>query len=303
MLSVHQMAMETRHVRCFIAVAEELHFRRAAERLNLAQPSVSRAVQRLEHMIGVRLLNRTNRRVELTVAGEVFLNGCRRAMDSLEAAAHLARRAAVGEVGRLAIGYTDFAISGVLPQVLGQFRREFPGAAVELTHMFSEPQIEALDQRKIDFGFMTGPVLAKSLSHIVVQKDRFVVVLPERHRLAGHDVVPLSELRDEPFVAGAERWWNFYLRHLEALCQSAGFRPKIVQEAFNSEGIFGFVAANMGIAIHPECARNYFRKGLVVKDLESGDRLIPTEVAWVTGTETPIMKNFIRSVDRMKPGP
>ena len=295
--------LETRHIRYFIAVAEELHFRRAAERLNLAQPSLSRAVQQLEHVVGVRLLNRTNRRVELTVAGQVFLDGCRRAMDSLDRAGHLARKAEAGEVGHLTIGYTDFAISGVLPQILEQFRREFPGATVELSHMFSEPQIEALNQRTIDFGFMTGPVLADNLSHMVVQKDRFVVVLPEKHRLADRDVVPLAELKDEPFVAGTVRWWNYYLRHLEALCQSAGFRPRIVQEAFNSEGIFGFVAADMGIAIHPECARNYVRKGLVVRDLEADERLIPTEVAWVSGSETPIMKSFIRFLGALETNP
>ncbi len=292
--------METRHIRYFIAVAEELHFRRAAERLNLAQPSLSRAVQQLENSVGVRLLNRTNRRVELTVAGEVFLKGCRRAVESLETAAHLARKSEAGEVGHLTIGYTDFAISGVLPQILGRFRRELPGITVELSHMFTEPQIEALAQGTIDFGFMTGPVLANDLSHVVVQKDRFVVILPENHRLAGREAVPLAELRDEPFVAGAVRWWSFYQRHMEALCQSAGFRPKIVQEAFNSESIFGFVAANIGVTIHPECARNYIRKGIVIKDLESEERVLPTEVAWVTGAETPVMQVFIRFLDRLE---
>ena len=146
---------------------------------------------------------------------------------------------------------------------------------------------------------MTGPVLANNLSHVVVQKDRFVVILPENHRFAGRDAVPLVELRDEPFVAGAERWWSFYLRHMEVLCQSAGFRPRIVQEAFNSESIFGFVAANIGVTIHPECARNYIRKGIVIKDLESEERVLPTEVAWVTGAETPVMKRFIQFLDTL----
>ncbi len=292
--------METRHIRYFIAVAEELHFRRAAERLNLAQPSLSRAVQQLESSVGVRLLNRTNRRVELTVAGELFLKGCRRAVDSLETAAHLARKADEGEVGHLTIGYTDFAISGVLPQILGQFRREFPGVSVELSHMFTEPQIEALDQGTIDFGFMTGPVLANNLSHRVVQKERFVVILPENHRLAGRDAVRLAELRDEPFVAGAARWWSFYLRHMDMLCQSAGFRPRIVQEAFNNESIFGIVAADIGVTIHPESARNYIRKGIVIKDIESEDRVLPTEVAWVTGSETPVMQRFVRFLESLE---
>ena len=285
--------IESRHVRYFIAVAEELHFRRAAERLNLAQPSLSRAVQQLEDAVGVRLLARTNRRVELTAAGQVFLDGCRRSLGSLETAAHMARRADAGEVGHLTFGYTDFAISGVLPEILEKFRRQFPDASIDLLHLFTNQQIEALDHGTIDFGFMTGPVLATGLSHMTVQEDRFVVILPETHPLARLDVVPLSALRDEHFVAGMTRWWSHYLKHVESLCESAGFRPRVVQEAFNSEGIFGLVAAKMGIAIHPECARSYIRKGLAIRNLQSNGARVPTEVAWVTSGETPLMRKFI----------
>ena len=285
---------ETRHVRYFIAVAEELNFRRAAERLNLAQPSLSRAIQKLEHAVGVRLLARNNRRVELTPAGKVFLDGCRRSMEGMESAARLARKADVGEVGHLTIGYTDFAISGVLPQILERFRRRFPDVTIDLLHMFTEPQVEALYQQTIDFGFLTGPVMAKGFSHVTVQEDRFVVVLPETHPLVELDAVPLETLADESFVTGMARWWGHYHRHLENLCQTAGFRPRIVQEAFNSEGIFGLVAANMGIAIHPGCARNYIREGLVIRDLKESTARVPTEVAWVSGVETPLMNNFIR---------
>ena len=244
--------------------------------------------------MGVRLLSRTNRRVELTVAGQVFLDGCRRSLESLETAVHQARKAEAGEIGHLTFGYTDFAISGVLPQILEHFRRRFPNASIDLLHLFTNQQIEALNQRTIDFGFMTGPVLAADLSHITVQKDRFVVILPETHPLAELDVVPLPALAGEPFIAGTARWWSHYQKHVETLCQSASFTPNIVQEAFNSEGIFGLVAAKMGVAIHPECARNYIRKGLAVRNLEDGEAHVPTEVAWVSGAETQLMQKFIQ---------
>ena len=285
--------VETRHLRYFIAVAEELHFRRAAERLNLSQPSLSRAVRQLELAVGVQLLDRSSRRVELTAAGQICLENAYRVQEVIENTVALTQKAAAGEAGHFTIGYTDFAISGVLPQVLEGFRRLYPAATIDLLHMFTAPQIDALKQESIDFGFMTGPVRAESLTHMVVQNDRFVVVLPEAHPLARMEIVPLEALAEERFVVGMAQWWSHYIKHLESLCHGAGFSPKIVQEAFNSEGIFGLVAANMGITIHPECARNYIRKGLVIRKLKNVTSRVPTEAAWLADAETPLKMRFI----------
>lgn len=288
--------LETRQIRYFIAVAEELHFRRAAERLNMSQPSLSRAVNQLENVVGVKLLQRTNRHVELTPAGKIFLESCSDTLNAIQEAALLARKAEKGEIGTLTIAHTDFAISGVLPKLLEEFRRNFPETTIEIQHMFTDQQIEALVSRKIDFGFLTGPVKEPGTQSVTVQKDRFVVILPENHRLADNETIPLSALEHEPFVTGTKRWWKHYLRYLKKLCKRAGFKPNIVQEAFNSESIFGLVAANMGIAIHPECAKNYIRTGVVVRDLDLPDCHVPTDLAWMTGAETPTMRQFIRFV-------
>ena len=288
--------LETRHVRYFIAVAEELHFRRAAEQLNIAQPSLSRAISQLEHVVGVRLLNRTNRKVELTAAGEIFFRSCRQTLESLEIAALQARKAELGEFGNLTIAHTDFAISGLLPDILQQFRKQVPDAIIEMQHMFTDQQLEALATGVIDFGFLTGTVGDPALSRITVQRDGFVVILPEAHPLASLDVVPLAALRDQPFVAGAKRSWSHYMENLTRLCRTEGFEPRVVQEAFNSESIFGLVAANIGIAIHPACARNYIRKGIVIRDLDAENAHISTDCVWSSGSVTPIMLKFINLV-------
>lgn len=287
------MRIETRHVRYFIAVAEELHFRRAAERLHITQPSLSRAIQQLEHAVGVPLLTRTNRRVKLTVAGKVFLNSCNRSLKLLETAVHLARKADVGEHGHITFGYTDFAISGRLPEIIEQFHREYRYTTIELVHLFTDQQIDALHEGTIDFGVLTGPVTDRDISHYQIQNDQFIVILPESHPLTEYDVVPLSLLADEPMISGTTPYWNHYLRYLQDYCQMAGFKPNIVQEAYNSEGIFGLVAARMGIAIYPECARNYIRKGVVIRDIENKAIQIPTEIAWLSATESVLMKTFI----------
>lgn len=285
--------LETRHVRYFIAVAEELHFSRAAEQLNIAQPSLSRAIGQLEHVVGVRLLSRTNRRVELTAAGDIFLRSCRQTLEALDDAALLARKAELGEIGNLTIAHTDFAISGILPEILQQFRKQVPDATIEMQHMFTEQQLEALTTGVIDFGFLTGTVRDPALSRITVQRDRFVVILPESHPLAALDVVPLAALMDEPFVTGTKRWWAHYMKNLMTLCKTEGFEPRVVQEAFNSESIFGLVAANIGIAIHPACARNYIRRGIVIRNLDAENVQVTTDCVWVAGSETPIMQKFI----------
>ena len=284
---------EIRHLRYFQAVAEELSFRGAAERLNLAQPALSRAIRQLEDSIGARLLERSNRRVALTEPGRVFLEGCRRTLSDVEKLVEDTRRACHGEIGHLAIGYTDFAISGALPEIMQDFRSRYPDVTVDLLHMVTAVQLEALRRGDIQVGFMTGPVAEPGLGHVTVQDERLVVILPETHPLARLNAIPLARLAGEPFVTGQAAHWSHYLSHVTAVCQTAGFTPRVVQEAYNSEGIFGLVAANMGLTLHVECARNYFRKGLAIRPLRGTDHRVPTVAAWKSVEISPVTRRFI----------
>ncbi len=274
------MRFELRHLRYFLAVAEELHFRRAAERLNIAQPALSRAIRQLESELGVALLKRSSRQVSLTAAGRTFLEGCREALNGLALSVARTRKVETGDVGHLAIGYTDFAISGALPQIIQRFREENPDITVELDHGVTSQQLPALDSGQLDFGFVTGPIFQRHFQGVVVDNDPFVVVLPRGHRLARQKEIALAELAEEPFVLGAPETWTHYLDHLYRLCRSAGFEPRVVQSAYNSEGIFGLVASNMGVTIHTSCVLNYVRKDLVVRPLKDCERRVPTLALW-----------------------
>lgn len=291
------MKFGVRHIRHFIAVAEELHFRRAAERLHIAQPALSRSIKHLETQIGLQLLDRNNRNVMLTNAGTEFLKGCRGVLDSMEGMVTQARKASVGEVGHLIVGYTDFAISGRLPQLLQDFRSHYPQISIEPVHGFTGSQLEDMESGTLDFGFITGPFKREEYTCITVQSDQYVAVLYENHPLAGRSEIDLGELAGEQFILGDLVKWQHYHDHLLQICRSAGFTPNIVQQAFNLEGIFGLIACEMGVTIQPACVNNYIRKGLVVIPIKDIDSKVPTLAAWKNTDQTPTQKLFANFID------
>jgi DNA-binding transcriptional LysR family regulator len=287
------MKIELRQIRQFLAVAEMLNFRRAAEHLALAQPALSRGIQLLEHQLGVSLFRRNNRRVELTPAGAVFLKGCHDLMEDLDETVRQARKAQLGELGTLSIGYTDFAISGVLPRVLDGFRRAYPEIDIELTYGSTHQQLEDLAIRKIDVAFVTSPVTGASLELMPVQRDRYVAVLPAAHPLASQATVDIRALAGEGFIVGVMSRWRHFRRHLDALCLKAGFAPRIVQEVYNTEGMFGLISANIGVTIHLECTENYIRSGVVLRPLAGVSDTITTLAAWRADDMRPALTRFV----------
>ena len=291
------MRFGMRHVRYFTAVAEQLHFRRAAQGLNIAQPALTRAIQHLESEIGVLLLDRSNRQVSLTPAGEAFLQGCRQSLAALEGAIGHARRIDQGEAGQLAIGYTDMAINGRLPQILQAFRQAYPSIAVEPVHGVTAVQLRSLMTGELDFGFMTGPIEHKDMECLRVQRERFVTVLYEAHPLAKQTAVRLADLAGEDFITGTPTDWQHYNTHFLRICATAGFTPRVVQHAFNTQGIFGLVSCGMGITIQSEGVSNYQRKGLVMRPLTDCDARLPTVAAWNRHTVTPLKEKFIALLD------
>ncbi|UTW10522.1 LysR family transcriptional regulator [Marinobacterium rhizophilum] len=287
------MRIDLRHLRAFEAVAEELHFRRAAERLNLAQPALSRTIVQLEDVIGEVLLLRTNRRVELTEAGRVFLAETKAIFVRLDSAVQQARKAAAGHIGQLRIGYTDFAVSGQLPSILDGFHRCYPDISTELIYGSTQQQLDKLKEGAIDFAFVTGPLLEPDLDRTVVQRDRYVAVLPKHHPLAEQPEVELADLAREPFVLGSMSGWSHYRRQLDALCIQAGFLPSVAQEAYNSEGVFGFVAANIGVTVHLQSAGSFNRQGVVLRPLKGVTARVCTEAAWLKAEVAPVQQKFV----------
>ena len=283
---------DLRQARAFLFVADELHFGRAAARLFMTQPALSRTIRALEASVAVALFERSTRRVRLTPAGEAFAAECRLALGHFERAGAAARNAADGREGRLRVGYMDFAINGRLPQILKAFRSKYPQVMVDLEYIPTAMQHTALLEGRIDIGFVIGEFRAPSVRNTAVDRDDFVVLMPEGHRLASRASIRLADLADEPFVLGSEDTFSSFRQLVFPLCNAAGFYPRIVQQASNTSGIFGMVAAGVGVTLYAGCARNFRRTGVVVKPLADVREKIPTFAAWVSDNGSEVLSRF-----------
>jgi DNA-binding transcriptional LysR family regulator len=281
------------YIRYFMVVAETLHFREAARRLHVAQPALSRAIKKLEDKLEITLLARTRRQVELTAAGWAFLEGCREAEQTMGDAEARAIQASKGELGHVVVGYTDFAISGRLPRILAAFHSQIEGANIELLRRNSHEQLDDLRQGRIDIGFLTSPVPEDLFNHFPVQQDRYVAVVPDSHRLASQESIPLSELQNESFVLGDSSAWRHFNPRIHSLCLEAGFLPRVVYETGSTDSIFGLVAARVGVSIYPERELNHRRPGVHVLTLQSVESRLSTEVVWISGSANPIVQHLV----------
>jgi DNA-binding transcriptional LysR family regulator len=295
--------MNLQQFRYFVVLGEELHFRRAAERLHLSQPALTRSIQQLEHAVGLELVKRDNRNVSLTPAGEEYLKGLRSILSTFESATDRARRVAQGEAGSVRISYTDIAVAGILPTVVRSFRAAHPDIAIQANHGCTQTQIDDLETGKLDIGFFTGPWSRDGYSTLVVQEDAFVAVLPAQHRLANAPALQLRDLADEPFVLGEPRFWTHYHAHLNRLCREAGFEPRVVQYASNNEGILGLVSCGMGVTVQAESIRTYGRSDVVMRYLENETAEIPTIAAWRTEALDAVTDRLVAHVKGLYPKP
>lgn len=292
------MHFELRHLRAFLAVAEELRFRVAAERLHMTQPALSRTIQWLEESVGVQLLTRTTRSVQLTEAGLAFQKECLLAFNHINQAVRIAQSAAKGDTGYLRVAYMDFAINGKLPKLIEKFHTEHNGIRIDLFHMPSSEQKEALLKGTIDIGFLIGPFIAPHIESIVFSREQMVVLLPATHHLVQKRSVCMMDLMYDQFVIGSQSGWAAFRLHFFNMCHAAGFTPMITQEASTSDGIFGLVAANTGITIYPACVKNIHRIGVVIRPLKEKGCELETQVCWATHDASPsrtIFTKFLRA--------
>lgn len=286
------MNLELRHVRCFLRLAEDLHFSRAALALNMTQPGLSRTIRELEREVGAALLERTTRSVRLTEAGQAFLAESRASLDRLELAVTKARRAAAGMSGELRVGYMDFAINGRLPELIRLFGVRHPEIRLDLSYMPTTRQQEALLARRIDVGFMIGGFENALMTSYPLDEDHYVALLPATHRLANVASLTLADLAREPFVLGSGEDWRAFRERLFALCRARGFFPDIVQEASSSEGIFGLVAAGAGVSLYASCVRNIQRRGVAIRALDDVGDTLPIRAVWESDSPSPTVRRF-----------
>lgn len=243
--------MELRHLRYFAAVADELHFGRAAGRLAISQPPLSLAIRQLEDELGAKLFERDNKRVALTPAGEAFLEDVRHLLAQSGEAAEHARRVAGGSTGRLRVGFSGSMLYRGLPEAVAAYRSAWPGVVLTLVELNSAEQIDALAHDRLEAGFVHVPQVPDGLDGLLVADEPFVACLPEGHALARSSRLDLRELAADPFVLFARSASPLYYEQVIALCIAAGFRPQVQFEARHWLSVVALVAEGMGVAVVP----------------------------------------------------
>jgi len=290
---------ELRQLRHFIAVAERLHFGRAAEALHISQPPLSRSIRALEARVGATLLARTRRRVELTPEGARFLEEAKRLLAQLERAVLEVGTMAAGGRGRLRLGFVSLADYGVLPRLLKSYKAARPGVELALREMLSPDQAAALASGELDFGLLLPPVSPADLEHVVVQRERFVAALPARHRLArAGGRIAMRELADAAFVMIPRAIAPGLYDIVAALAARAGFAPRIAQEAIQMQTVVSLVSSGLGVAVVPASVANLGRRGVAYREIADAHPRLDLWLAWRRGAPGGAAREFIQHARR-----
>jgi DNA-binding transcriptional LysR family regulator len=285
--------VELRHLRYFVAVAEELHFGRAAARLHLAQPPLSRQIRQLEVELGVPLFERSKRHVRLTDAGAVFLVEARAVLAAAEQAAQAARRAARGEVGQLTVGFIGAASYSVLPGIVQAFRARYPSVELVLHEMTTAEQLAALRDGQLGAGLVRPPVADPVLAATTVLREPLVVALPAAHPLAAQRRVAVAALAGEPWVLFPRRLAADLYDQILALCEGAGFRPRLAQEAVQMQTVVRLVGAGVGVSLVPRSAESLHSAGVAYRPLRGAAAEVEMAVAWRRDEESALLRQFL----------
>jgi DNA-binding transcriptional LysR family regulator len=290
--------MELRHLRYFVAVAEELHFTRAALRLNIAQPPLSQQIRALEEQLGVQLFLRTRRSVALTDAGQALLVRAREMLAAAQSLPGELQRVARGEVGLLRIGFSStLPLTKVLRDVVADHRRTHPDVALNLREMHSQQQFDGLLRGELDVGLVRYNESApEGIRLVVLRRDPLRLVVPASHRFARRKSVAIAECRDEPFIGFPGDAGTGTGPLLKRLCAQAGFEPRIAQEAREATTQIGLVAAGLGIAVLPAPLEAVRIEGVHYVSLEDAGALLVMSVATRADEASERVLQFVRRV-------
>ena len=291
--------MELRDLRYFIAVAEDLHFGRAAERLYITQPALSRQIRALEVELDVQLFQRTKRSVCLTIAGQTFLEEARHIIRRTEQAVSNTQRVARGEMGQLRLSFTASALRSIVPKVVSVFLDRYPDVQLTMAEHCTNDQVEAFRNCQIDVGLLYPPVDEKLLFIAPLCVENFVVVLPKNHPLLLQKQLTLRDLATESFILHPRyEGPNFYDQIIH-LCQQAGFHPRIVQEVVNSQTRIGLVAAGIGITFVPETLKDTSRTTVAYRNLQGEAPSLQMAIAYRHDHCSPVIQRFCDVVDEI----
>jgi DNA-binding transcriptional LysR family regulator len=288
--------MELRHLRYFVAVGEEQHFGRAAGRLNVAQPALSRQIQDLEKEIGFRLFERLPRGVKLSPAGKLFLEDARRILGEVQEATRRAERVASGKAGTLRVGFVEsISWHGVVPELFRRFTQKLPGAELTPVPMLSLAQVDAIRSGRLDAGFVVSmTTLDKELDQRLVAHHKVVLAAPKGHPLTRQTRLRLTDLNDVPFVWFPRRTNpDAYDRLMEACFRGGLKSPRIVQEADDHATILSLVSCRLGVALVSDSARWQCPRGVALLPIVDLKVPVPFSLIWRKDNRSPLLQGFL----------
>lgn len=292
--------MDLRHLRYFVAVAEERHFGRAAERLHMAQPPLSQAIRQVETELGVRLLDRTTRRVELTEAGRAYADRARAILAEVDEAAHVARRVAAGVVGRLTIGCVGSATYSLLPALSRNLSAELPGVDFSFRgEMLAPDQAEALRTSAIDIALLRPPAADRSLATHFLRRDRLVVALPADHPAAGRSRVRAADLAGTDLIVHAADRRSVMYDVVLGLLRDAGVEPRVRHQVGETSTLVTLVAGGLGAAVVPEPVTALALPGVAYRPLVRPAAAVDLAVAHRADRSEPHLARAVEVIRRM----
>lgn len=294
------MRYDLKHLMTFVAVAEELNFHRAAERLTMAQPAVSRIVLELEERLGVKLLERTTRKVRLTESGRYLLEEAQDILRRLDIAENTVHLLASGTKAILRVGYTTISGHSLIPDITREFRLSNPDVRLELTYMHSPAQRDKILQDEIDIGFIEGSFQSSAIESRPVARHRLMALLPPDHPLAARATLTIDDLAAHPLVMGTNAEWPTLRRIVVDAFQRAGQVLNVAQEASSLTGILGLVTAGVGITIFTGMPRFCGEEALVPRPIVTDPPVIvETYLAWRRASISTAMRRFIEASEQV----
>ncbi|MGH9058382.1 MAG: LysR substrate-binding domain-containing protein [Acidimicrobiales bacterium] len=296
------MGFGLHQLRAFLAVADQLHFGRAAQQLHVSQPALSQQIRLLERDIGASLFVRTSRMVELTPAGRALAEAAPRVILEVDRAERRVEQAAEGSSGMLVIGSVNTALASITPRIMRAVRAEKPDLRMELYHMDTAAQLTALADRRIDMAVVREANATRDLATEQLASEPLAVVLPEGHSLADREVVDPAALADEEFVLWPRVLGPDFFDVIIAYCRRQGFNPRIVAEGDDVETQLGLVAAGAGVSLQPAYYAGVRRVGVVFRPLQGAVPQVALQLAWRRGEASPAVAHFVTVARRVAAG-
>lgn len=284
--------IELRHLRYFVAVAETLHFGRAAQKLGMAQPPLSQQIRDLERHLGHALFDRTTRGVQLTRVGQFFLERARNTLAKVADDVETARRLGSGREGVLTVGFSGSIMFTALPNAIGLYRKMYPKVELHLRELVTAEQLSSLLDGSLDLGFLRDGEAREGLTMETILREPFVAVIPAHHKLKGKSAISPRELKDEPFVLFSRKMGRLAYDRTVACCEAEGFRPNFVQDAPQWPTVLRLVAAGVGVSLAPACVASLTMPGVIFKKVRSR-HWTSIDIGMKTKLENPATEAFL----------